>query len=38
MLFGMWTQVGQGNNVLDGVQIPPMKEQFWRGKERGCIL
>jgi len=25
MLFGLRTQVGPGNHVLDGVQIPPLE-------------
>jgi len=28
MLFGLWTQVGPTNHVLDGVQIPHVKGQF----------
>jgi len=28
MLFGLWTRVSQGNQVLDGVQIPHGKGQF----------
>jgi len=29
MPFGIWTRVGQGNCVLDWVQIPHAKGQFW---------
>ena len=29
MTFGVRTQVGPGNHVLDGVQIPHGKGQFW---------
>ena len=32
MLFGLRTQVGPGNHVLDGVQIPHGKGQFFWGK------
>jgi len=34
MPFGLRTQVGPGNHVLDGVQIPPWEGAiFW---EKGC--
>jgi len=29
MLFRLWIRVGPGNNVLDGVEIPHGKGQFW---------
>jgi len=32
MPFGLWTWVGPGNHVLDGVQIPPWEEAILRGK------
>jgi len=31
MPFGLSTWAGPGNHVLDGVQIPPWKGQFWGG-------
>jgi len=34
MSFGLWTQVGPRNHVVDGVQIPRAKGQFWGGKGR----
>jgi len=38
MPFGLRTQVGPCNNVLDGVQIPHGEGQFWRGGERRPIV
>jgi len=32
MPFGMWTRVSPRNHVLDGVQIPHVKRQFWGEK------
>jgi len=32
MPFGVWTQVGQRNHVLDGVQIAPCQGAIFRGK------
>jgi len=32
MPFGLWTRVGAGNRVLDGVQISRAKGQFSGGK------
>jgi len=32
MPFGLRTLVGPGNHVVDGVQIPHGKGQFWEGK------
>ena len=29
MPFGLWAQMGLRNRVLDGVQIPRGKGQFW---------
>jgi len=29
MPFGLWARMGPGNRVLDGVQIPHEKVQFW---------
>ena len=38
MLFGLRTQVGPGNHVLDGVQILHGKGQFfWGGKGRPIV-
>jgi len=37
MPFGLWPWVGPGNHVLDGVQIPHRKEQFWGGKGKIAI-
>ena len=34
MLFGLRTQVGPGNHVLDGVQMPPWKGAILKGKGR----
>jgi len=34
MPFGLWALVGSRNHVLDGVQIPHVKEQFLG--ERAC--
>jgi len=31
MPFGLWTQVGPGNHVLDEVQDLVCKGQFWGG-------
>jgi len=37
MPFVLRTSVSQRNHVLDGVQIPHCKEQFWRGKGRPIV-
>ena len=34
--FGVWTQVGQGNHVLDGFQIP-MRSGSFDEKEAGFV-
>jgi len=36
MPFGLWTRVGPKNQVLDSIQIPGCKRQFWAG--RGNLL
>jgi len=33
MPFGMWTRVGPGNHVLDGVKITTCQEAIFRGKD-----
>jgi len=37
MPFGLWTQVGPRNHVLDGGQDPPCKGQFWGGKRVAIV-
>jgi len=37
MLFGLRTQVGPGNHILDGVQIPPMGSGNLRGEGRPIV-
>jgi len=37
MPFGLRTSVGPRNHVLDGVQIPHGKGQFWWGKGRPVV-
>ena len=36
--FGLWTQVGPRNHVLDGVQIPPAKGNFDGGGAAHCSI
>ena len=35
--FGLRTDVGPGNHVLDGVQIPHGKGQFFEGEGRPIV-
>jgi len=37
MPFGLRTRMGPGNHVLDGVQIPHWKGQFWGGNGRPIV-
>jgi len=37
MPFGLRTLVGPGNHVLDGVQNPRGKGQFWGGQGRPIV-
>jgi len=38
MSFGLWTQMGPRNRVLDGVQIPHAKGQFDTKEAAQCEL
>jgi len=37
MPFGVWAQMGPTNHVLDGVQIPHGKGQFWGAKGQPIV-